>query len=233
MARAWPLSLQPVGGVKPSIERASMLGPQPASGPPRAVSSPTAHWKIIYSRIRCMTIPQILTWRGLFGMPGGAKANQIMVSPWAFRTTPRTLAGLRISAPIPFSDGSSFSDTSEFGPSTSDFAFVGATAAWATAATFQLTGATGLQLQAGQYFTAGLGDQRRLYLLGQANQRVGSTTLWDCVFSPPLRCAAADGDPIDAEDPRCPCVVSGSEPGLQLDGNWGGYVDLTFEETPW
>ena len=195
----WPRCLVPQG-IAWGLTRPVMTGPQTLSGRPQTVMSDMGAWRVTLTGIRLADIGErIRTFRALFF--GTLALGQPVYLPlYDWRRGARLRTGLpAFPGGVPFSDTSRFSDGTEFDGDMPTLIIAIAAAQRAGQITVvQAAGGDPLPT-AGEYI--GLGERAYLVTAIFAGQpSAGQTTL---KIQPPLRSAAAIGDPVEIADPVC------------------------------
>lgn len=206
------------------------LGPEPIVGPPQSVVADAGRWELSHKRIP-LHGDKLLLFRALvFHLCSPLRPVYVPIRDYV--RTPRVRANVAQPAGVPFSDTAPFSDGTLFFDQAIDYVVAAPAAARATALTIAAQGAAPVELTAGQFI--GLGERSHVVtqLFPSAD---GVATHFDLSLWPPLRAAAAIGDPGWTEDPVVKCIIDPKivEVSEDLDMDRIGFVDLTFTEARW
>lgn len=224
----WPCALAPSGVISRRRKHPVNLAPEPIGGAPQSVVADAGRWEISYGRIVLLGA-RILAFRAIV-FDICAPLRPVYVPMFDGIRTPRRRANIAQPPGVPFSDAAPFSDASLFLDQPVDFVVAAAAPPRSVSLSVASQGLSAAKIVAGQYI--GLGE--RAHVVTKAFP-TGDGEMFILSIWPPLRAAAAAGDPVWTENPVVKCIVDPSlaEVADDLDMGRIGYVDVTFAEARW
>lgn len=225
----WPEKLLKPQKVNIDIAHRNLRSPSAASGFTQTVTNSAGLWKITFGSIPVYTNNMIKAWRAIDALAEG-QLNPISLPAYDFGRTPGStdLYGRNVQSivcgGVPFSDTSTFSDTSLFVSSYTNIMV--ATPATAGSTTVSMVKSKPyVAVEPGQMFSI----DDRLYRIKRVQSQTDTTA--SVTITPPLREAIVESARCEFDKPRVRVkLLSDTAMSLPLDFNQQSFPDLDFIE---